>query len=248
MSTRAPKVMEETPVRWADNLARVVEAALAAREAEERERKSQRVKAAKERNRRSGRHQGGRRRFGYRLEPALDGGAPVEIPDPAEQRAMTEMLELRQRGVSLMAVRDQMRDRGFQISHEYVRNLEARATGKALKPKNPSLPVTRTRSVLESFENRKIQVVEKVAAIPAASTDRATTATATPVELQQALSEIRADLARLTEQRSTEHQTRRNERESVQPILRRLTEIERHLRLTESPVAPRTSRRHPLGA
>ena len=40
----------------------------------------------------------------------------------------------------------------------------------------------------------------------------------------------------------------RSESESLQPILRRLTEIERHLRLTETPEAPRPSRRHPIGA
>jgi len=40
----------------------------------------------------------------------------------------------------------------------------------------------------------------------------------------------------------------RSESESLQPILRRLTEIERHLRLTETPEAPRPSRRHPMGA
>ena len=40
----------------------------------------------------------------------------------------------------------------------------------------------------------------------------------------------------------------RSESESLQPILRRLTEIERHLRLNETPEAPRPSRRHPMGA
>ena len=40
----------------------------------------------------------------------------------------------------------------------------------------------------------------------------------------------------------------RSESESLQPILRRLTEIERHLRLTETPEAPRPSRRHPMKA
>jgi len=40
----------------------------------------------------------------------------------------------------------------------------------------------------------------------------------------------------------------RSESESLQPILRRLTEIERHLRLTETPEAPRPSRRHPMRA
>jgi len=40
----------------------------------------------------------------------------------------------------------------------------------------------------------------------------------------------------------------RSESESLQPILRRLTEIERHLRLTETPQTPWSSRRHPMGA
>ena len=43
-------------------------------------------------------------------------------------------------------------------------------------------------------------------------------------------------------------ENQRSESESLQPILRRLTEIERHLRLTETPEAPRPSRRHPMGA
>ena len=46
----------------------------------------------------------------------------------------------------------------------------------------------------------------------------------TPPELLDALSEIRANLARLTEQRVVEHQNRRNERESLPAILRRVTE------------------------
>jgi len=43
-------------------------------------------------------------------------------------------------------------------------------------------------------------------------------------------------------------ENQRSESESLQPILRRLTEIERHLRLTETPEAPRPSRRHPMEA
>src|SRR5215472_12655165 len=54
------------------------------------------------------------------------------------------------------------------------------------------------------------------------------------------------ELRRLT---APVHRLRENQRsESLQPILRRLTEIERHLRLTETPEAPRPSRRHPMGA
>lgn len=40
---------------------------------------------------------------------------------------------------------------------------------------------------------------------------------------------------------------RRNEHESLPAVLRRVTEIERHLRLTETPQAPKPSRRHPMG-
>jgi hypothetical protein len=40
---------------------------------------------------------------------------------------------------------------------------------------------------------------------------------------------------------------RRNELEALPLPLKRITEIERHLRLTEVPVMPRVSRRFPLG-
>jgi hypothetical protein len=41
-------------------------------------------------------------------------------------------------------------------------------------------------------------------------------------------------------------QQRRDQYEIPAAVLRRLTEIERHLRLVETPVAPRVSRRRPL--
>jgi hypothetical protein len=50
----------------------------------------------------------------------------VLIADPAEQAAITDILELRRRGGSLMYIRDVMRERGFQISHECVRKILAR--------------------------------------------------------------------------------------------------------------------------
>ena len=43
-------------------------------------------------------------------------------------------------------------------------------------------------------------------------------------------------------------QVRRSEHESLPAVLRRVTEIERHLRLVETPAMPRVSRRRPLGA
>jgi len=56
------------------------------------------------------------------------------------------------------------------------------------------------------------------------------------------------ELRRLTAAVHRLRENQRSENESLQPILRRLTEIERHLRLTETPEAPRPSRRHPIGA
>jgi hypothetical protein len=41
-------------------------------------------------------------------------------------------------------------------------------------------------------------------------------------------------------------QQRRNEHESLPAVLKRISEIERHLRLTEIPRAPRIGRRRPL--
>jgi hypothetical protein len=44
----------------------------------------------------------------------------------------------------------------------------------------------------------------------------------------------------------TLRQVRRNEHESLPAVLRRVTDIERHLALVESPTMPRVSRRRPL--
>jgi hypothetical protein len=56
------------------------------------------------------------------------------------------------------------------------------------------------------------------------------------------------ELRRLTAAMHRLREDQRSDRENFLPILRRLTEIERHLRLTETPQAPRPSRRHPMGA
>ena len=56
------------------------------------------------------------------------------------------------------------------------------------------------------------------------------------------------ELRRLTAAVHRLREDHRSESESLQPILRRLTEIERHLRLTETPEAPPPSRRHPMRA
>jgi hypothetical protein len=52
--------------------------------------------------------------------------------------------------------------------------------------------------------------------------------------------------AELMDELRTLHQARRIEHESLPAVLRRVTDIERHLRLVEVPTMPRLSRRRPL--
>ena len=65
---------------------------------------------------------------------------------------------------------------------------------------------------------------------------------------RQSSDQLVDELRRLTAAVHRLRENQRSESESLQPILRRLTEIERHLRLTETPQAPQPSRRHPMGA
>jgi len=88
---------------------------------------SERIKDAKRNLRRSGRHQGGGRPFGWQFGEANGHGRARElIPDPAEQAALAEIIAMRLEGKSLMAIRDMMRARGFPISHQLVANTIAR--------------------------------------------------------------------------------------------------------------------------
>ena len=94
---------------------------------------SERIKDAKRNLRRAGKHQGGGRPFGWRFGKANGTGRARElIPDPEEQAALAEIIAMRAQGRSLMAIRDAMRGRGFQISHQLVANTIARhAAGTA---------------------------------------------------------------------------------------------------------------------
>ena len=65
---------------------------------------------------------------------------------------------------------------------------------------------------------------------------------------RQSSDQVVDELRRLTAAVPRLGVNQRSESESLQPIPRRLTEIERHLRLTETPEAPRPSRRHPMRA
>ena len=63
------------------------------------------------------------------------------------------------------------------------------------------------------------------------------------LELRRLIEQQHAEL--LDELRALRRQ-RRSEHESVPAVLRRITEIERHLRLVETPTMPRITRRRPL--
>ena len=88
---------------------------------------SERIKDAKRNLRRSGKHQGGTRPFGWRFGRANGHGRARElIPYSEEQAAIADIIAMRSEGRSLMAIRDAMRARGFPISHQLVANTIAR--------------------------------------------------------------------------------------------------------------------------
>jgi len=93
---------------------------------------SERIKDAKRNLRRSNKHQGGGRPFGWKFGQANGHGRARElIPDPDEQAALAEIVALRAAGRSLMAIRDAMRARGHPISHQLVANTLQRHTAAA---------------------------------------------------------------------------------------------------------------------
>jgi putative DNA-invertase from lambdoid prophage Rac len=87
---------------------------------------SERQKDTKRNLRRAGKHQGGRRPFGFQYGPDNGGKARVLVPDPVEQQAVADMLALRQGGATLFAIRDELRQRGLRVSHQTVANILAR--------------------------------------------------------------------------------------------------------------------------
>ena len=86
------------------------------------------IKDAKRNLRRVNKHQGGQRSFGWRFgaRPAGPGKARKLIVIPEEQAAILDIVALRQGGKSLMAIRDELRDCGFAISHQSVTNILVR--------------------------------------------------------------------------------------------------------------------------
>jgi len=85
---------------------------------------SERIKDAKRNLRRANKHQDGTRPFGFQFGQANGHGRARElIPDAAEQAAIGDIFAMRTKGRSLMDIRDTLRARGFQISHQSVANI-----------------------------------------------------------------------------------------------------------------------------
>lgn len=98
----------------------------------ERVRIGERIRDARQHMRRQGRHLGGTRPFGYRVEPA-GGRSKVLVEEPAEQAAIKEIQKLRARGATLMAIRDAVRAMGLPISHQTVWQVLARGAATSGK-------------------------------------------------------------------------------------------------------------------
>lgn len=86
----------------------------------------ERIADGKQQQRRNGKHLGGVRPFGWTLGTSSDGRARPLIEDPGEQAAIKAMRTMRAAGGTLMAIRDQMRQAGHQVSHETVRAILSR--------------------------------------------------------------------------------------------------------------------------
>jgi putative DNA-invertase from lambdoid prophage Rac len=85
---------------------------------------SERIKDAKRNLRRGDKHQGGKRPFGWQFGQANGHGRARElIPDEAEQSAITDIVLMRGTGATLMGIRDALRAKGHQVSHQTVANI-----------------------------------------------------------------------------------------------------------------------------
>jgi putative DNA-invertase from lambdoid prophage Rac len=96
---------------------------------------SERIKDAKRTLARSGRHLGGHRPFGFQYgEVTGTGRARDLVQDPAEQAAIGEIIAMRAAGHSLVAIRDEMLARGFELrSKQSIANILTRQSEDASK-------------------------------------------------------------------------------------------------------------------
>ena len=115
-----------------DGIARLVLTILAAIAEFERERIGERIRDAKRHQRRSGQYLGGDRPFGWRI-----GEDGMLVEDEAEQRALADMLEMRDAGTSLRNIATQIQQtHGIQISHQGVKRVLQRLGGSVQSPRS----------------------------------------------------------------------------------------------------------------
>jgi hypothetical protein len=198
----------------------------------------------------SGRFQGGRRPFGWRLVPIPEGGAPLLVPDKAEQKAIAKILDMRKRGVTLTAICTAMHAQGHQLCRASVANIIDRAAGKPVKQKSKAGSVARTLPAVSLPEP------EAAPASPNGSSNG--NGSAVPVSLADVETLIRRAMGALASAPSTTGEPRSTkEREAlvrladglddIRALLRRdLLEIKRQAGMVETPKAPRVSRHRPL--
>jgi DNA invertase Pin-like site-specific DNA recombinase len=99
----------------------------------ERERIGERIRDAKRHQRQENKHLGGIRPFGFALapQPLGDKRAPALVPIAAEQQAIQVMKDLRTAGRTLREITATIREQGFKISHEGVRQVLLREAALA---------------------------------------------------------------------------------------------------------------------
>ena len=112
---------DRRPHRAGNGISKLVFTILSAVSEAERDRIRERVQETKRDQRQRGRYLGGTPPFGYRLE----GGELVE--EPEQQKAIERMRRLRRAGKSLREIAEDMKARGFALSHMGVKkNLQPR--------------------------------------------------------------------------------------------------------------------------
>jgi putative DNA-invertase from lambdoid prophage Rac len=101
-----------------NGIAKLVFTILSAVAEAERDRIRERISTVKADQKRRGRHLGGDRPFGYRVEG--EGKTAVLVPDEGEQALIREAAAARAQGASFRAIATQLSERGHKISHVSV--------------------------------------------------------------------------------------------------------------------------------
>jgi putative DNA-invertase from lambdoid prophage Rac len=107
----------------ANGMSKLIFTVLSAVAEAERDRLRERIHEIKQDQRAMGRYLGGKVPFGYRV-----GEGNVLLPIEEEQNAIRAMLGMRANDVSLRLISDEMKKRGFDVSHNAVREITDRFT------------------------------------------------------------------------------------------------------------------------